>query len=219
MAATVAPPPKLAARQYPVNLVVEGRRCLVVGGGSVAARKVEGLLACGAHVHVVAPDVDEEIRGWPEVTVDQRPYRREDLVGRRLVIAATDSPAVNRAVFVDCEEAGIWVCGADDPENCSFTLPSVVRRGSLVLTVSTGGRSPAVARWLRERLEAEIGPEYESLLELVADHRAAIKAGGGSPTDFDWQRALDSDMLNLIRSGDLDSARERLETCLSSSSD
>ncbi|HEV3402383.1 MAG TPA: hypothetical protein VG078_11230, partial [Acidimicrobiales bacterium] len=96
---------------------------------------------------------------------------------------------------------------------------SVVRRGSLVLTVSTGGRSPAVARWLRERLEAQFGPEYESLLDLVADQRAAIKAGGGSPTDVDWQKALDSDMLDLIRTGDLDSARERLETCLSSSSD
>ena len=206
-------------RPYPVNLIVEDRPCLVVGGGSVAARKVEGLLACGAVVHVVAPEVDDEIRGWPEVTLDERPYRSGDVSGRRLVIAATSSSAVNRAVFLDCEREGIWVCGADDPENCSFTLPSVVRRGSLVLTVSTGGRSPAVARWLRERLEAEFGPEYESLIDLVADRRAAVKAAGSSPSDLDWRKALDSDMLELIRSGDLDSARERLETCLSSSSD
>ena len=216
MAAAVA---NLPATQYPVNLILDGRPCLVVGGGTVAARKVEGLRACGARVHVVAPEVDDEIRAWPDVTIDERPYRRDDVVGRRLVISATDSREVNRAVFGDCEEAGIWVCGADDPEHCSFTLPSVVRRGSLVVTVSTGGRSPAFSRWLRERLEGEIGPEYESLLELLAGHREAVKAGGGSPADLDWQRALDSDMLALIRTGDLDSARERLETCLSSSSD
>jgi precorrin-2 dehydrogenase/sirohydrochlorin ferrochelatase len=217
-AAVALPEPRLA-RAYPVNLILEGRPCLVVGGGSVAARKVEGLLACGAVVHVVAPEIDDEIRGWSEVTYDERPYRRGDVSGRRLVIAATSSSAVNRDVYSDCEAEGIWVCGADDPENCSFTLPSVVRRGSLVLTVSTGGRSPAVSRWLRERLEAMFGPEYEILLDLVADHRAAVKAGGGRPMYLDWQKALDSDMLDLIRSGDLDSARERLQTCLSSSSD
>jgi precorrin-2 dehydrogenase/sirohydrochlorin ferrochelatase len=92
-----------------------------------------------------------------------------------------------------------------------------VRRGTLVVTVSTGGRSPAVARWLRERLEAQIGPEYEVLLDLVADQRAAVKAEGRSPSQLDWQKALDSDMLDLIRTGDLESARKRLETCLSSS--
>ncbi|MEN3314831.1 MAG: precorrin-2 dehydrogenase [Acidimicrobiaceae bacterium] len=202
---------------YPVNLLVAGRPCLVVGGGTVAARKVEGLLACDATVRVVSPVVDEEIRGWPEVAVDQRPYRRGDVDGQRLVISATDSSEVNRAVYLDCEEAGVWVCGADDPDNCSFTLPSVVRRGTLVVTVSTGGRSPAVARWLRERLEAQIGPEYEVLLDLVADQRAAVKAEGRSPSQLDWQKALDSDMLDLIRTGDLESARKRLETCLSSS--
>ncbi len=204
---------------YPVNLILEGRPCLVVGGGSVAARKVEGLRACGARVRVVAPAVSDEIRAWPDVGVDERPYRSGDVAGQRLVIAATDSKDVNRAVFTDCEAAGVWVCGADDPENCSFTLPSVVRRGSLLLTVSTGGRSPAVARWLRERLEESIGPEYEALLDLVAEQRAVVKAEGRSPADFDWQKALDSDMLALIRNGDLASAKERLQTCLSSSSD
>ncbi len=202
---------------YPVNLLLAGRPCLVVGGGTVAARKVQGLLACDALVHVVSPVVDDEIRGWPEVTVDQRPYRKADVDGRWLVISATDSPEVNRAVYLDCEVAGIWVCGADDPDHCSFTLPSVVRRGTLVVTVSTGGRSPAMARWLREQLGTQIGPEYEVLLDLVADRRAAVKAEGRSPADLDWQKALDSDMLALIRTGDLESARKRLESCLSSS--
>ncbi len=202
---------------YPVNLLVADKPCLVVGGGTVAARKVEGLLACDARVHVVAPLVDDEIRGWPAVTITERPYRQGDVDGKWLVISATDSSEVNRAVYDDCQAARIWVCGADDPDHCSFTLSSVVRRGTLVITVSTGGRSPAVSRWLRERLESQIGPEYEVLLDLVADQRAAVKAEGRTPAYLDWQRALDSDMLALIRTGDLESARKRLETCLSSS--
>jgi precorrin-2 dehydrogenase/sirohydrochlorin ferrochelatase len=87
----------------------------------------------------------------------------------------------------------------------------------LQLTVSTGGRSPALARWLRERLESEIGPEYEVLLDLLADERQSIRAAGRSTEDLDWRAALDSDMLALIRSGDVPQAKERLRTCLSSS--
>lgn len=206
------------APPYPVNLVVEGRSCLVVGGGEIAARKVAGLVACAARVHVVGPRVGEAVRAQAGVTWEERPYRRGDLDGRRLVIAATDDPEVNGAVYADAEAAGIWVNGADDPEHCSFTLPSVIRRGSLLVTVSTGGRSPALARWLRERLEEEIGPEYEVLLDLLAEERETIKASGRSTEGLDWQSALDSDMLGLIRSGDVMHARERLQTCLSSSS-
>jgi len=202
---------------YPVNLIVEGRRCLVVGGGDVAARKVAGLVACGARVKVVAPAVNDEIRREPGVIWEERAYQRADLDGQRLVIAAADDTTVNAAVFRDAEAAGVWVNGADDPAHCSFTLPSVVRRGALQLTVSTGGRSPALARWLRERLESEIGAEYEVLLDLLADERQSIRATGRSTEDLDWQSALDSDMLALIRSGDVIQARERLRTCLSSS--
>lgn len=203
---------------YPVNLLVAGRRCLVVGGGPVAARKAEGLLACGAVVHLVATDVGPEVRALPGVTWDERPYQPADLLGRRLVIAATDDGETNGRVYDDAEEAHVWVNGADDPEHCSFTLPSVIRRGDLLLTVSTGGRSPALAVWLRERLEAEIGPEYEVLLDMLAEERETIRASGRSSEEVDWRSALDSDMLGLIRSGDLNYAKERLHSCLSSSS-
>lgn len=199
--------------QYPVNLILDGRKCLVVGGGDVAARKADGLLACGGRVHVVATHVSDVIRADTRLTWDERPYRSDDLDGCWLVIAATDRPEVNRAVYLDGEAAGVWVNGADDPEHCSFTLPSVVRRGDLMLTVSTGGRSPAVATWVRQRLEREIGPEYEVLLDLVSSRRQAIKASGGSTEDVDWHRALDSDVLGLIRTGDVDRARERIESC------
>ena len=205
--------------QYPVNLVLDGRRCLVVGGGHIALRKVEGLLACGAQVRVVAPHIAPQLRTLQDVTFDERPWRPDDLLGVWLVIAATDDPAVNGAVYDAGQRAGIWVNGADDPAHCSFTLPSVVRRGDLQIAVSTGGRSPALATWLRTRLEGEIGPEYAVLLDLLASERDGLKAAGRSTEGLDWQSALDSDMLSLIRNGDLAHARERLQTCLSSSSD
>ncbi len=137
----------MPAPPYPVNLIVEARRCLVVGGGEVAARKVAGLRACGAEVHVVAPEVCEAVRAQPGVTWEGRAYRASDVQGCRLVVAATDDGGVNAAVYRDSEAAGVWVNGADDPAHCSFTLPSVIRRGSLLIAVSTGGRSPALARW------------------------------------------------------------------------
>jgi precorrin-2 dehydrogenase/sirohydrochlorin ferrochelatase len=205
--------------QYPVNLVLDGRRCLVVGGGKVALRKVEGLVACGGRVTVVAPRINPELAMLSEVMIEQRPWRPEDLDGMWLVIAATDDPAVNRAVYDAGQRAGVWVNGADDPANCSFTLPSVVRRGDLQVAVSTGGRSPALSTWLRRRLEGEIGPEYAVLLDLLATEREGLKAAGVSTEGLDWRSALDSDMLDLIRTGDLAHARERLQTCLSSSSD
>ena len=205
--------------QYPVNLVLDGRSCLVVGGGKVALRKVQGLLDCGGRVTVVAPSIDPELRARPGVTLLERAWRPDDLDGMWLVIAATDDSAVNAAVYAEGERRGVWVNGADDPANCSFTLPSVVRRGDLQVTVSTGGRSPALATWLRRRLEGEIGPEYAVLLDLLAAERDGLKATGRSTEGLDWQSALDSDMLGLIRNGDLAHARKRLQTCLSSSSD
>ncbi len=205
--------------QYPVNLVLDGRQCLVVGGGKIALRKVQGLVACGGRVRVVAPRIEPDLRMIDEVAFHERAWRTQDLDGVWLVIAATDDPAVNRAVFDAGSAAGVWVNGADDPANCSFTLPSVVRRGDLQVSVSTGGRSPALASWLRRRFESEIGPEYAVLLDLLASERDGLRAAGRSTEGLDWNSALDSDMLDLIRTGDLAHARERLQTCLSSSSD
>lgn len=202
---------------YPVNLVVSGRRCLVVGGGPIAARKAEGLLACGAAVHVVAARVGDEVRRLPGMTWEERDYARGEVSGYRLAVAATGDPVVDAAVFADGEEAGVWVNSADDPAHCSFTLPAVVRRGPVVLTVSTGGHSPALAVWLKEWLAAEIGPEYELLASLLSAQRDEVRAVGRSTEDFDWRKALDSDMLDLIRSGHLQQAKERLQACLSSS--
>ena len=204
------------APQYPVNLVVDGRPCLVVGGGRVARRKVEGLLVCGAVVTVVAPSVDAPLAALP-VRVFRRPYARGEAAQYRLVVAATGDPSVNQAVHDDAEAAGVWVNAADDPPDCTFMLPAVGRRGSLVVTVSTGGESPALSAWLRDRIMADVGEEYEVLLRLLSEARVSVQGSGRPTEDVDWLSVLDSRMLDLIRAGDIGKAREHLEACLSSS--
>ena len=199
--------------QFPVNLVLQGRRCLVVGGGPVAAAKVEGLLVAEAEVVVVDPDPGEEVRGLG-VTVETRAYRRGEVADYRLVIAASDDPALNAAVFEDGEAAGIWVNSADDPDHCSFTLPAVVRQGPITVTVATGGHSPALATWLRRHVEGELGPEYVTLLGLLAERRRELQAEGVATEGLSWQEALDSGMLDLVRAGRVEEARERLQACL-----
>ena len=203
---------------YPVNLVVAGRRCLVVGGGRIAARKAEGLVRCGAQVHVVGTEVGAAVRALA-VTWDERPYRPGEAAEYRLVITATGDPDVDGAVYADGEAAGVWVNSADDPARCSFTLPAVARQGPIMVTASTGGHSPALATWLRRRLESDIGPEYLALLGLLEEARRELQAAGRSTEEPDWQAALDSGMLELVREGRLAEARERLQACLSSSSD
>jgi precorrin-2 dehydrogenase/sirohydrochlorin ferrochelatase len=197
---------------------VRDKACLVVGGGRVAAQKVAGLLDAEARVHVVATVVGDAIRALPGVTWEQRPYRAGEVADYWLVITATDDPTVNRAVHDDGEAHRVWVNSADDPGNCAFTLPSRIRQGPLLVTFSTGGRSPALSTWLRRRFSAEFGPEYVTLIELLAAERDAIRRSGRSTEGLDWQRALDSGMLEQIREGNLAEAKERLRSCLSSSS-
>ncbi|MGQ0803227.1 MAG: precorrin-2 dehydrogenase/sirohydrochlorin ferrochelatase family protein [Actinomycetota bacterium] len=202
---------------YPVNLIVRGRRCVVVGAGRIAARKIEALLAAGAEVHVVAPKLGDDVAALREagrVTVDEREFAPADLDRAWLATTATDEPSVNRAVFEAGESRGVWVNSADDPDNCSFTLMSVVRRGDVVVTVGTGGRSPALAAWLKERTQAELGPEYETLVTLLSEAREELRASGRSTEEADWKRALDSGMLDLIRAGKVGEAKELLRSCL-----
>jgi precorrin-2 dehydrogenase / sirohydrochlorin ferrochelatase len=198
---------------YPVNLLLAGKPVLVVGGGTVAASKIRGLLDAGAVVHVVSREVSDEVRALP-VTWEERVYERGEVAGYRLVTTCTDDPAVNRAVFEDGEEAGIWVNAADDPANCSFILPARVRQGRLLVTVSTAGHSPALASWLRQRLGEELGPEYDALIDLLAEQRESARAEGRSTEAMDWRSALDSEMLDLVREGRVSEARARLSARL-----
>jgi len=211
---------------YPVTLLVDGRPCLVVGAGPIAARKAAGLLVAGAVVTVVAPDIStamEELAAEGSVgaagegvRIERRPYRSGEAADYRLVVTATGDPVVDGAVAADAEAAGVWVNAADDPAHCSFYLPALARRGPVSVAVSTDGTSPALASWLRDRLDSELGPpgELEALVGLLAQARAEIRGAGGRTEGLNWRGALDSDMLELIRSGQVDQARERLRTCL-----
>jgi siroheme synthase-like protein len=207
---------------YPVNLLVDGRRCLVVGGGRIAARKIEALLEAGAQVHVVARELAPEVRAWRDegrLTADERSFEAADLDDAWLVTAATDDADANRAVAEAAQARRVWCNAADDPANCTFTLMSVVRQGDLVVTIGTGGRSPALATYLRDHVRDEMGPEWAEMLELLAEARERVRASGISSENVDWRRALDSGMLDLIRAGRKAEAKELLEACLSSSSD
>jgi len=201
----------------PVNLLVRGRRVVVVGAGRIAARKIEPLLELGANVVVVAPMVVPEIRAWVEAgrcELIEREFRADDLSDAWLAITATDVPAVNRAVFEAGEAARVWTNSADDPANCAFTMMSVIRRADLVVAVGTGGRSPALATYLRRMLTEELGPEYETLLELLSEAREAMRSSGRSSEDADWQRAFDSGIVDLVRAGRVADAKELLNQCL-----
>lgn len=202
---------------YPVSLVVSGRRCVVVGGGRIAARKIAGLLDAGASVHVVAPALAAEVRSLLDagrITVSERPFEASDLDDAWLACTATDDASVNGSVFAAGEFRRVWVNSADDPANCSYTLMSVVRRGDIVVTIGTGGRSPAMATWLRDHVREEMGPEYETLLELLSEAREELRGAGGSSEDADWRRAFDSGILELIRAGEFGRAKELLRSCL-----
>ena len=195
---------------YPVNLLLAGQPVLVVGGGPVAARKVEVLLRAGARVTVVAPAAAASIVERPEVTWLRRRYQPSEADTYRLVVTATNDPAVNARVAADCEAANVFVNSADDPANCTFTLPSVARRGDMQVSVSTGGRSPALARWLRQRIERELDSGYETLLDLLAEARAEARNTFGSSEVAGWNTALDDGLLGLVRVGRTDEARTLL---------
>ncbi len=200
---------------YPVVLDVEGRRCVVVGGGEVAAQKVGSLVACGAEVVVIAPRVTDRLRAWAEegrVRWEARPYRRGDLAGAWLVVAATDDRAANREVWEEAQEVGVWVNAVDDPEHCSFLAPAVYRQGDLVVAVSTSGKAPALAVRLRDRFAAQLGPEYAAFLELAGELRDELAC---AVPEFDrrralWYRIVDSDVLEHLRRGARDVAWARM---------
>jgi siroheme synthase-like protein len=167
---------------------------VVVGGGPVARRKVEGLLVAGAVVSIVAPEIEVELyhlarRG--ALTIEVRPYRADDLRGAWLVFAATDDPVVQQAVFDDAQRAGVWVNAADDPERCAFYLPAVHVRDPVLVAVSTQGTSPALAGWLRDRMAAALPARLEELVAALSDERRALRARGLPTEGLDWGARID----------------------------
>jgi len=204
-------------RGLPANLLVRGRKVVVVGGGRIATRKIAPLVELGANVVVVATDASEEVKGWSadgRLTWHARAFAPADLDDAWLAFTATGDRVVDAAVYEAGEARRLWVNSADDPQNCSFTLMSVIRRADLVVSIGTGGRSPALAAYLRRRFEAEIGPEYETLIGLLSTARERLRADGRSSEDADWQRAFDGGIVEMVRAGRIDDAEELLNTCL-----
>ena len=203
---------------WPVNLLVRGRRVVVVGAGRIAARKIEPLLDLGADVVVVAPTVGDEVRAWADagrLRVGTRPFDRRR-PRRRLARGHRHRRPrrSTRRCSPPARRRRVWVNSADDPANCSFTLMSIVRRADLVVAIGTGGRSPALATWLKRHVTDEMGPEYETLLDLLSEARESLRGGGRSSEDADWQQAFRSGILDLVREGRVDEAKELLRSCL-----
>jgi len=202
---------------YPVFLEMKGRPCVVVGGGAVAERKVEGLLAAGARVTVVSPELAPGLAALKEegrLRHVARPYREGDLEGYELAVVATDDGSVNAVVAREGRERGVWVNAVDDPPNCDFILPSVIRRGDVVIAISTGGASPALARRLREELEAFLEEDSASLAGLLQDVRQELRARGIAVNAEKWQRAIDGRLRALLAQGREGEARAYLLTSL-----
>ncbi len=198
---------------YPVALDLRDRLCLVVGGGAVAEAKVEGLLEAGARVTVVSPELTEPLAAWAlggRITYRPHEYGADDLDGQQLVFSATDRREVTEAVAAEARRRGLWVNAADDPAFCDFLLPSVLRRGRLVVAVSTGGASPALAARVRRDLEAYFAPEYDELVELAAEVRAELRSRAQRPVGEAWRGALDRDLVGLLAEGRRDEAKARL---------
>jgi precorrin-2 dehydrogenase len=198
---------------YPVFLELSGRRCLVVGGGPVAERKVEGLLAASAAVTVVSPTLTPRLHALVaagSIRHEPRAYRPGDLAGFDLGFSATDDGAVNAALAGEGRRRGVWVNAADDVAHSDFILPSLIRRGPLTVAVGTDGTSPALARAVREELEGYLGREYADLAELVGDVRRELRARHRSPDAETWRRALDGELRGLVAAGRREQARRRL---------
>jgi precorrin-2 dehydrogenase / sirohydrochlorin ferrochelatase len=164
----------LSSSYYMACLDLTGRRCVVVGGGSVGLEKAQGLLVCDAKVVVVSPELDE---GFLELVVEwvPRAYESRDLTGAFLVIAATSDRAVNEAVSGDAEARGMLCNVADVPDLCNFILPAVHREGPIAVAVSTGGASPALAKRLRSQIAELVGPEHAELAEELRALRPEVK--------------------------------------------
>lgn len=191
-------------KYYPIHLDIQNRPCLVVGGGSVGTRKVEALLGCGARLTVVSPVASEQLhqlRQAGRIELKERFYRSGDLAGMFLVIGATDDDELNRQISKEAESNNMLCNIADRPEVCNFILPSVVRRGDLAITISTSGKSPALAKKLRKTLETQFGAEYAKLLLLMGAIRKKLLARAHEPEAHKklFEQLINGELLELLR--------------------
>lgn len=202
---------------YPVFLELRGRPCAVIGGGEVAERKVKGLLECGARVTVISPAVTEGIRdlaGQSELEWKEREYLEGDLKGVFLAIAGTDQRIVNSTVAMEAARERVILNVVDDAPQCTFIAPAVVRRGKVIVAVSTGGASPALARKLKESLEASEALEYAHLAEVLSSARKVLKQRRVEVHPDRWQECITGELVSLVKAGRSEEALDQLLSSL-----
>jgi precorrin-2 dehydrogenase/sirohydrochlorin ferrochelatase len=190
---------------YPIYIDIEDHAVLIVGGGTVCARKAETMMRYGARVTIVSPEITDEIAAWERegvLAVQRKMYAESDLEGASMVIASTDDQCVNARVARDCRRRRIPVNVVDVTHLCEFIVPAIVEKGSIQIAVSTGGKSPAIARTLKEELQRTIGPEFTEVNDLLGTLRKSAKEV--LPTDVDRKRFFDG----IIATGILDMLRE-----------
>ena len=193
-------------KYYPVHIDINNRNVLVVGGGSVGTRKVKTLLDCGARVTVVSPEVSRQLRELAasgDIILAERSYQSEDLTGVFVVIGATDDETLNQQISSDADRLNTLCNIADRPEVCNFILPSIVQRDDLVITISTSGQSPALAKKLRKTLENQFGEEYGTLLQLMGAIRKKLLQQAHKPEAHKplFEQLINSDLIVMIQAG------------------
>jgi len=197
---------------YPISLNVQGKKCLVVGGGNVALRKVQALIEHGADVEIVSPNFCPELNKLAKEEVIRaiyRNYKPEDLEDAFVAIAATDDVNINENVAAEARRLGILVNVVDDPNNSDFIAPSYFRRGDIIVAVSTSGRSPALARKIRRELEKSFQAEYAQLALVADEVRSELKQQGVTVSNDAWQKVLDlNSLIELLRRGKDQQAKE-----------
>jgi precorrin-2 dehydrogenase/sirohydrochlorin ferrochelatase len=196
-------------KYYPVHLDINNRNCLVVGGGGVGTRKVRTLLACGARVTVVSLEASRQLNDLAtsgEIKLEERSYQSNDLSGMFLVIGATNDEELNRQISGDADRLNTLCNIADRPEVCNFILPSIVHRDDLVITISTSGKSPALAKKLRKALENQFGEEYGQLLRLMGAIRKKLLRQAHEPEAHKplFEQLLNSDLLGMLQENKID---------------
>ena len=198
---------------YPIFLEMKDRRCVVIGGGAVAERRVEGLVAVGANVTVISPAITEGLRDLltqGAIRHVAREYQTGDRAGYDLFFVATDNLEINAVVSSEARSLRVWVNSADDPDHCDFILPGVIRRGDLTVAVSTGGVSPAVTRAIREELDEYFTADYARFVQIAGEVRRELREKSFSPGASAWNRALQGDFRRLIKEGRPVQAKELL---------
>ncbi len=206
-------------KPYPIFLNINTKRCVVVGGGHIAERRVKSLLECGAKVKIISPELSDNLELMAEeelIEVVKRDFRPGDLEGTILAIAASNQAEVNSGVVEEARWRGMLVDNSTEPSQGNFILPSVVRSGGLAIAISTSGGSPSLARMIREELEQSLVPEHATLIKIVSEVRAEFgRRGKRLPFEI-WRSCIDPELMSLIRKGKVAAARERLTQNLES---